>query len=169
MDRLFINHISLVIAIKGKSQPLKLADKATWWKVKQKQYFIVFPGLHQAPYVGTSSVTLFPFSLHDFFLRYSTLFSIYRLVTFPLHHGLWSSSPASMSFLTGLSPRLLPCFISYFMLHSHQTIFQSYFIQKFCGIFCQTSLRSSTFYSEYFLGDFRVIKEVWHTFGLEPS
>lgn len=29
MGSLFINHISLVIAMKGKSQPLKLANEAT--------------------------------------------------------------------------------------------------------------------------------------------
>lgn len=74
-----------------------------------------------------------------------------------------------VSFRTGPSPRLLPRFISYFILHSHQTIFQPYSTQKRCGSFWQTNLRSSTFCSGHFLEDFRVIKEVCYTFGLEPA
>lgn len=98
------------------------------------------------------------------FSHFMTFFLIYILPCFPHIKLSCDFSPPPwtvvlfsclhVSFLTGLSSRLLPCFTSYLILHSHQTIFHSYFTQKCCGDFQQTNLRSPTFSSGDFLGDF---------------
>lgn len=173
---MFINCCSLVIAVKGKSYPLKLAREGTWWKnrlkAKQRKYFVFCPDLHQTTYSGASTVPLF-LSRPSWFFFLHILHCFAHIEStcdfFPPPWTMVLFSYLYIPLLIGLSPRLLPRFTSYFTPCSHQTICQPCFTQKCCGSFWQTNPRSSTFCSRYFLGVFRVTKEVCHTVGLEPK
>lgn len=142
MDSVFINCRSLVISVKHKSYSLKLANEGTQWKnrlkIKQRNYFLFHPHLHQAPYAGTSTVLLFS-SLP------SRFFFIHILYCFPHIESTYNFLPLSWTMVlfsylyatlpTGLSLRLLLHFTFYFTLHFHQNTCQPCFTQKCCGNF----------------------------------
>lgn len=157
-DGMFINCCSLVITVKSKSHPLKLASEDTQWKnrfkAKQRKYFLFHPDSHQASYARVSTVPLFP-SLASWIFFLHILHCCPHIEPtcnfFPPPWTMVLFSYLYVHLLIGLSPRLLSRFTSYFTLHSRQTC-QPCFTQKW-----------------YLLGVFRVIKEVCHTVGLEPE
>lgn len=106
MDSVFINCCSLVISVKHKSYSLKLANEGTQWKnrlkIKQRNYFLFHPHLHQAPYAGTSTVLLFS-SLP------SRFFFLHILYCFPHIESSRQLSPSILDY----GPLLLPvCYLT---------------------------------------------------------